>query len=76
MSVTTRPEVKQTPVGNKGPVKRAAGTSEGERAERRLGWWLCAPAVIVMRCHLVCGSVYVGTENDGAATGSHAYGTK
>ena len=22
--------------------------SEGARAERRLGWWLCAPAVVVM----------------------------
>ena len=28
--------------------RRAASLSEGARAERRLGWLLCAPAVIVM----------------------------
>ncbi|MGI5169377.1 carbohydrate ABC transporter permease [Spirillospora sp. CA-253888] len=27
---------------------RAAALSEGRRAERRLGWWLCAPAAVVM----------------------------
>ncbi|MFC9976401.1 carbohydrate ABC transporter permease [Spirillospora sp. NPDC127200] len=27
---------------------RAAALSEGRRAERRLGWWLCAPAAAVM----------------------------
>jgi multiple sugar transport system permease protein len=26
----------------------AAAVSDGRRAERRLGWWLCAPAAIVM----------------------------
>ena len=30
------------------PARRKAPLSEGARAERRLGWWLCAPAVIVM----------------------------
>jgi multiple sugar transport system permease protein len=36
------------------PAARAPGRrrkpplSEGARAERRLGWWLCAPAVVVM----------------------------
>ena len=30
------------------PAKRKAPLSEGARAERRLGWLLCAPAVIVM----------------------------
>ncbi len=39
----------ETTVGEPGP-KRAKGKalSEGARAERRLGWSLCAPAVIVM----------------------------
>ncbi|WP_067488226.1 carbohydrate ABC transporter permease [Actinomadura hibisca] len=27
---------------------KAAAVSEGRRAERRLGWWLCAPAALVM----------------------------
>jgi multiple sugar transport system permease protein len=31
-----------------GPVKGRGQLSEGARAERRLGWLLCAPAVIVM----------------------------
>jgi multiple sugar transport system permease protein len=65
MSVTTRPEVQQTPAGNKGPVKRAAGTSEGERAERRLGWWLCAPAVIVMllvTAYPIINAVYLSLQ--------------
>jgi multiple sugar transport system permease protein len=30
------------------PARRRPQLSEGARAERRLGWWLCAPAVIVM----------------------------
>jgi multiple sugar transport system permease protein len=30
------------------PARRKPQLSEGARAERRLGWWLCAPAVIVM----------------------------
>jgi multiple sugar transport system permease protein len=30
------------------PARRRPKLSEGARAERRLGWWLCAPAVIVM----------------------------
>jgi multiple sugar transport system permease protein len=34
--------MRQTPEGRKGQL------SEGARAERRLGWLLCAPAVIVM----------------------------
>jgi len=28
--------------------KTKKALSEGKRAERRLAWWLCAPAVIVM----------------------------
>jgi multiple sugar transport system permease protein len=28
--------------------RRATSLSEGARAERRLGWLLCAPAVVVM----------------------------
>src|SRR3989440_12436395 len=30
------------------PAKKRAPLSEGARAERRLGWMLCAPAVVVM----------------------------
>ncbi len=30
------------------PPRRRRRLSEGAKAERRLGWWLCAPAVIVM----------------------------
>jgi trehalose/maltose transport system permease protein len=30
------------------PARRKRQLSEGAKAERRLGWWLCAPAVIVM----------------------------
>jgi multiple sugar transport system permease protein len=30
------------------PARRKPQLSEGAKAERRLGWWLCAPAVIVM----------------------------
>jgi multiple sugar transport system permease protein len=40
-----------TAVAAKAPAKRRTGRpqlSEGARAERRLGWLLCAPAVIVM----------------------------
>ncbi len=40
-----------TAVAQQAPAKRRAGRpqlSEGARAERRLGWLLCAPAVIVM----------------------------
>jgi multiple sugar transport system permease protein len=40
-----------TAVAKQAPAKRRAGRpqlSEGARAERRLGWLLCAPAVIVM----------------------------
>jgi multiple sugar transport system permease protein len=40
----------QTVVGAEAeaPARRKPKLSEGARAERRLGWWLCAPAVIVM----------------------------
>src|SRR5215472_16859068 len=37
---TAEPEVKRG--------RRRRRLSEGARAERRLGWWLCAPAVILM----------------------------
>jgi len=30
------------------PARRKPQLSEGAKAERRLGWWLCAPAVIAM----------------------------
>lgn len=40
-TVETKPE----PVA---PAKRKPALSEGKRAERRLGWLLCAPAAIVM----------------------------
>jgi multiple sugar transport system permease protein len=40
---TTAEPVETTPEAKGKPV-----LSEGKRAERRLAWWLCAPAVIVM----------------------------
>ncbi|HEX6357069.1 sugar ABC transporter permease [Actinophytocola sp.] len=42
MTVTAEPQ-KAAP-----ETKAKIGLSEGKRAERRLAWWLCAPAVIVM----------------------------
>ena len=46
MTTTTPPVTAQEPVV--GGRRRKPGLSEGARAERRLGWLLCAPAVIVM----------------------------
>src|SRR5580698_10010237 len=45
MSTSTQPVVSTT---EQAPKRRKAQLSEGARAERRLGWLLCAPAVIVM----------------------------
>jgi trehalose/maltose transport system permease protein len=45
MTTTTPPVTAREPVTEQG---RKARLSEGARAERRLGWLLCAPAVIVM----------------------------
>ena len=45
MSTSTQPVVSTT---EQAPKRRKAQLSEGARAERRLGWMLCAPAVIVM----------------------------
>ena len=42
------PGVAQAPPQAQPRHRRAASLSEGARAERRLGWLLCAPAVIVM----------------------------
>jgi multiple sugar transport system permease protein len=44
---TTAQTVAAGPAGE-APAKGKAPLSEGARAERRLGWLLCAPAVIVM----------------------------
>jgi multiple sugar transport system permease protein len=46
MTTTTPPVTAQEPVV--GGRRRKPPLSEGARAERRLGWLLCAPAVIVM----------------------------
>jgi multiple sugar transport system permease protein len=46
MSTSTQTAAVGTAAGAKG--KRRAKLSEGARAERRLGWMLCAPAVIIM----------------------------
>jgi multiple sugar transport system permease protein len=46
MSTTTQGAAVGTPAGAK--RKGKAKLSEGARAERRLGWMLCAPAVIIM----------------------------
>ncbi|HEX4061209.1 MAG TPA: sugar ABC transporter permease [Streptosporangiaceae bacterium] len=48
------------------PKKRKkAPLSEGAKAERRLGWWLCAPAVIVMiavTAYPVIYAIYLSLE--------------
>jgi multiple sugar transport system permease protein len=44
MSATTA----TTPTTHASTTKRKAPLSEGAKAERRLGWLLCAPAVIIM----------------------------
>ncbi len=46
MSTHTEPVTAGAPP--QAPARRKPQLSEGARAERRLGWWLCAPAVIVM----------------------------
>ena len=46
MTTTTPPVTAQEPLA--GGRRRKPQLSEGARAERRLGWLLCAPAVIVM----------------------------
>src|SRR5947209_5362372 len=46
MTTTTPPVTAQEPVA--AGRRRKPPLSEGARAERRLGWLLCAPAVIVM----------------------------
>lgn len=46
MTTTTPPVTAQEPVA--AGQRRKPRLSEGARAERRLGWLLCAPAVIVM----------------------------
>jgi multiple sugar transport system permease protein len=48
MTVTTAADTDQRPGTAPPPARRKAKLSEGARAERRLGWLLCAPAVIVM----------------------------
>ena len=45
MSTSTQPVVSTT---GQAPKRGKPQLSEGARAERRLGWMLCAPAVIVM----------------------------
>ncbi len=45
MTTVTPPVTTQEPVTGR---RRKPRLSEGARAERRLGWMLCAPAVIVM----------------------------
>jgi multiple sugar transport system permease protein len=45
MTTVTPPVTAQEPVAGR---RKKAPLSEGARAERRLGWLLCAPAVIVM----------------------------
>src|SRR5579859_7028294 len=46
MTTTTPPVTAREPLA--GQRRHRARLSEGARAERRLGWLLCAPAVIVM----------------------------
>jgi multiple sugar transport system permease protein len=46
--VSTRSEAAAAPAVEKSTARRRRQLSEGARAERNLGWLLCAPAVIVM----------------------------
>ena len=46
--MSTRTETVTVGAAGEAPPKGRAKLSEGARAERRLGWLLCAPAVIVM----------------------------
>ncbi len=46
--MSTNTQTVTTGAPAKAPAHRKPRLSEGARAERRLGWWLCAPAVIVM----------------------------
>jgi len=48
MSTNAQTVTVEAPVEAPGRRRRKPPLSEGARAERRLGWWLCAPAVIVM----------------------------
>jgi multiple sugar transport system permease protein len=46
--MTTNTQTVTTEAPAEAPARRRPKLSEGARAERRLGWLLCAPAVIVM----------------------------
>jgi len=62
MTTTTPPVTTQEPVTR---GRRRARLSEGARAERRLGWLLCAPAVIVMiavTAYPIGYAIYVSLE--------------
>ena len=62
MTTTTPPATTQEPVTR---GRRRARLSEGARAERRLGWLLCAPAVIVMiavTAYPIGYAIYVSLE--------------
>ena len=62
MTTVTPPVTAQEPVAGR---RRKAPLSEGARAERRLGWLLCAPAVIVMvavTAYPICYAIYLSLE--------------
>ena len=48
MTATAAPDTDLRAGASPAPAPRKAKLSEGARAERRLGWLLCAPAVIIM----------------------------
>jgi len=48
MTVTTAPDIDLRDGTAPAPARPKAKLSEGARAERRLGWLLCAPAVVIM----------------------------
>jgi trehalose/maltose transport system permease protein len=63
MTTTTPAVTAQEP--RAGERKHRARLSEGARAERRLGWLLCAPAVIVMvavTAYPICYAVYLSFQ--------------
>jgi len=48
MTATTAPDIDLRDGAAPAPARPRAKLSEGARADRRLGWLLCAPAVIIM----------------------------
>lgn len=65
MSVITRTQLQPPQPAPSRLAQRPNGASEGARAERRLGWLLCAPAVVVMllvTAYPIVNAVYLSLQ--------------